>query len=129
MLKRRVPICAMDSVLAQVRNQPIVINDIMPKDLKARLDAGEALQIIDVREYWEVNLGTIEGAIHIPMNDIPYSLDEIPDDKPVIFMCHTGVRSAQVTEWVKRQGRENVLNLVGGIERWSREIDPSIPRY
>ena len=106
-----------------------MIKNITPKELKARLDAGEALQVIDVREYWEVNLGTLENALHIPMNDIPYQLDDIPQDKPVVFMCHTGVRSANVTEWVQQQGYTNALNLVGGIDQWSRDIDASVPRY
>lgn len=106
-----------------------MIKNIPPKELKARLDAGETLQVIDVREYWEVNLGTLENALHIPMNDIPYQLDDIPQDKPVVFICHTGRRSADVTDWVQRQGYNNVLNLVGGIDLWSREIDPSIPQY
>src|SRR5262245_43676427 len=98
-----------------------MIKNITPKELKARLDAGETLTIIDVRESWEVNLGTLENAVHILMDDIPYSLSEVPHDTPVVFLCHTGRRSAAVTDWVQRQGYDNVFNLAGGIDLWSRE--------
>jgi rhodanese-related sulfurtransferase len=104
--------------------------EISPKDLKARLDAGEAIMLIDVREDWEVARGMIDGATHIVMNDIPDSLDQIPKDQPVVFVCKSGARSGRVTEWVAAQGFPNVINLAGGVIRWSTEIDPSFPgRY
>ena len=105
------------------------MKDIGPKQLKARLDAGEDIEIIDVREGWEVNIGTLPDAIHIPMDEIPDSLDKIATDKPVVIMCHTGRRSEEVTYWLETEGFENVLNLVGGIADWIREVDPSIPSY
>ena len=105
------------------------MRDISAKDLKARLDAGEDIDIIDVREDWEVNIGTLPSAIHIPMNDIPDSVDTIAKEKPVVIMCHTGVRSEQVVLWLESEDFDNVLNLVGGIAAWKRDVDPSIPGY
>ena len=72
----------------------------------------------------------LEGAIHIPMNQIPQRLSEIPQDKPVVFMCHTGVRSYHVTVWLqKQQGYTNAYNLTGGIHAWAVEIDPDMSVY
>jgi len=105
------------------------MKDITPKQLKSRLEAGEAIDIIDVREDWEVAQGMLANAIHIPMDDIPDAVDQISREKPVVVMCHTGRRSEQVALWMDTEGFDNVLNLVGGIDQWSREIDPSLPRY
>jgi len=105
------------------------MKDIAPKDLKARLDAGEDMDIIDVREDWEVQIGTLPNVIHIPMNDIPDAVDRISKDKPVVIYCHTGVRSEQVALWLESEDYENILNLVGGIAGWKRDVDPSIPGY
>jgi adenylyltransferase/sulfurtransferase len=105
------------------------MRDIAPKELKARLDAGEDIDIIDVREGWEVNIGTLPNAINIPMDDIPESLDKVSRDKPVVIMCHTGRRSEEVTYWLETEGYENVYNLVGGIAQWIRDVDPSIQSY
>jgi rhodanese-related sulfurtransferase len=103
---------------------------IAPKELKARLDAGETLTLIDVREAWEVAYGIIDGATHIVMNDIPDELDRVPKDQPVVFVCKSGRRSESVADWVEAQGYPNVLNLTGGVTQWMREVDPSFPaRY
>ncbi|HVO41080.1 MAG TPA: rhodanese-like domain-containing protein [Aggregatilineales bacterium] len=102
---------------------------ISPKQLKARLDAEEPLIVIDVREDWEVRLSHLPFAINIPMGEIPGALPRIPKDKPVVIMCHHGNRSAQVVLWLARQGFDNVINMTGGIEQWTRDVDRSIPRY
>lgn len=104
-----------------------MMNEITPKDLQAKLDAGDKMTVIDVREGWEVRFGKIPAALHIAMNDIPDHLDEIPTDQPVIFVCKSGGRSEQVAMWVATQGYENVYNMVGGMKRYAAEIDPSIP--
>src|SRR5262245_15353571 len=88
-----------------------MVRAISTKDLKARLDAGEAIDIIDVREAWELQQSHLDGAIHIPMNTIPQSLDRIPDDKPVVIMCHLGSRSATVVNWLQQHGYENLYSL------------------
>jgi rhodanese-related sulfurtransferase len=103
-----------------------MFDEITPKDLKARLDAGEDIDIIDVREDWEVAIGKVTPSIHIPMNSIPDRIHEISMDKPVVILCHSGNRSFQVSQWLTMQGYENVMNLDGGITRWSKDVDPSI---
>jgi rhodanese-related sulfurtransferase len=106
-----------------------MVREITPKELKVRLDAGEAIDIIDIREAWELHQSRLAEAMHIPMNDIPASLDRIPRDKPVVLMCHMGSRSAMVANWMQKQGYDNVYSLAGGIDRWAEEVDPSIPVY
>jgi rhodanese-related sulfurtransferase len=83
---------------------------------------------VDVREDWELLQSRLDRAIHIPMYDIPESLDRIAKDKPVVIMCHLGQRSAQVAYWMQSQGYNNVYSLEGGIDRWAREVDPSVDK-
>lgn len=103
--------------------------NITPQDLKARWDQGESLLVLDVREPWEVQEASVQGALNVPMDDVPASLEKIPQDRAVVVMCHTGSRSAFIAEWLEMRGYQNILNLVGGIDRWAWEIDPEIPRY
>ena len=97
--------------------------------------------LLDVREAWEFALGAIhvEGAstLHIPMNEVPARLGEIEAARtgaagaarPVVCICHHGMRSAQVVAFLQRQGPGPVYNLAGGTEAWSTAVDPSVPRY
>ena len=85
--------------------------------------------LLDVREPWELEIARVEGAVHIPMGQIPSRHDELPSDRPVICLCHHGVRSFQVGVFLARQGFESVYNLRGGIDAWSREVDPSVALY
>jgi rhodanese-related sulfurtransferase len=105
--------------------------EITPREVRRRLDAGEKLRLIDVREPREYQTARIEGAELIPMRDIPSSLAALGDENgaPLIVICHHGVRSLQVVSWLREQGVAGCQSLAGGIERWSREIDPSVPRY
>lgn len=103
-----------------------MVREITPKALKARLDSGEDIPIIDIREVWELHQSRLAEAIHIPMNDIPDSLDQIPIDKPVVLMCHLGQRSAFVVDWMIGQGYDNLYSLAGGIDAWAEEVDPSV---
>jgi rhodanese-related sulfurtransferase len=105
------------------------VSDISPRALNERLQAGEAITVIDVREDWELQISKLDFALHILMYDIPDSLEQIPRDKPVVIMCHVGGRSSQVATWLHVQGYTNVLNLTGGINGWAREVDPSLTRY
>lgn len=97
--------------------------------VKARLDAGESFHFVDVREPEEFALARIEGARLIPMRSVPAALAELDDDRPVIVLCHHGVRSLHVANWLREHGIEQVWSLTGGIDRWSLEIDASVPRY
>lgn len=102
----------------------------MPEDVKHKLDRGEPLMVLDVREPWEVQTASLEGAKHIPMGDIPARAhQELDPDDHIVVVCHHGVRSLNVTNWLRQQGFENVQSMRGGIDRWSRTIDPKVPIY
>lgn len=106
--------------------------EILASDLKARLDKGDSLTLLDCREDYENALCRIEPSVWIPMNTIPSELQRVEamaDEKLIVVYCHHGVRSLTVTSWLRRQGVENVVSLAGGIDRWSMEIDPAVPRY
>ena len=105
------------------------IGVIDPVELKTRLDRGDEIFILDVREPYEVALAAFPGANHIPMNDIPTRIDELDPSRETIVVCHHGVRSAQVAMYLAQMGFEHVLNLSGGIDAWSEDADPSTPRY
>ena len=103
-----------------------------PHSVKQRLDAGEALVLIDVREPHEFALARIEGAALIPMRQIPGEVPELErraDASALIVYCHHGVRSLQVVEWLREMGIEACQSMAGGIDAWSLSIDPSVPRY
>jgi rhodanese-related sulfurtransferase len=104
--------------------------EITPQDVKQRIDLGEELRLIDVRELFEVRQASIAGADVIPMRDVPNAVAALEDDeKPIIVFCHHGMRSMQVVGWLREHGVENCLSMAGGIDRWSLEIDPKVPRY
>jgi rhodanese-related sulfurtransferase len=102
---------------------------ITPLEVKQKLDRGEAFLLVDVREPWEHAHCRIEGAKLIPMGTIPASLQSLDSGEEVICYCHHGMRSLDVAVWLRGQGVEKAKSLSGGIERWSAEIDPSVPRY
>jgi rhodanese-related sulfurtransferase len=105
------------------------IGAIEPTALKARLDRGERVFILDVREPFEIFLAPFRGATHIPMGDIASRLTELDPVRETVVVCHHGVRSAQVAMYLARMGFEHVLNLSGGIDAWSETADPATPRY
>jgi adenylyltransferase/sulfurtransferase len=105
------------------------VNDlnITPTELNDKLTNGEDVVLIDVREPYEWSAGHIERAVHIPMNQVPQRLAEIPKDREVVMICRSGGRSAHVQQHLlQSQGYSRVKNLVGGMQRWSREVDPAI---
>ncbi len=106
-----------------------MVRNITPTELSARLSSGEDMLIVDIREHWELQINRLEGAVHIPLADFPAALKTLPGDKPIVIICHTGRRSAYLVDWLDMQGYTNFLNLAGGIDRWAREVDPSVPRY
>lgn len=103
--------------------------EISVAELKGRLDRGEKLLLVDVREPWEYETCRIEGARLIPMRSIPANLQALHVEKDVICYCHHGRRSLDVAAWLRQQGVDGARSLAGGIERWSVEADPKIPRY
>ncbi|AHV97103.1 rhodanese-like domain-containing protein [Paenibacillus sp. 7124] len=94
------------------------IPQITAEELHQRLESGEELVLIDVREADEVALGMISGAQHIPMGDIPYRMSDIPEDAEVVFICRSGSRSQRVCEYLSSQGYDRVANFSGGMIGW-----------
>lgn len=105
------------------------VPSISVRELKTKLDAGETLQLIDVREPFEFDIARIDGARLIPLGEIEERRHEIARDRDAIIFCHGGVRSARAVEMLRRNGFERAINLDGGIDAWSCEIDSSVPRY
>jgi len=104
--------------------------EIMPHDVKQRMTAGEELRLIDVREAFEFHQARIDGAELIPMGSVPQKLASLEEEeRPIVVFCHHGIRSLQVVSWLREQGVENCMSMAGGIDRWSLEIDPRVPRY
>lgn len=96
----------------------------------AALHSEKKVRLIDVREPWEVATAHIDGALTIPMGDVPARAhQELDPDEHLVVFCHAGVRSMNVTVWLRNQGFEKVQSVRGGIDAWSREVDPKVPRY
>jgi rhodanese-related sulfurtransferase len=106
-----------------------MLQQISPRDLKDRLDSPNPPVVLDVREPAEIAIARMPGAIEIPMNEVPRRLEEIPSEREVVVVCHHGMRSAQVASFLADRGRTGVLNLSGGIDAWSLQVDPSVRRY
>jgi rhodanese-related sulfurtransferase len=85
--------------------------------------------LLDVREPWEYEKARIEGATLVPMRELPSRIGQIDEDKEVVAICHHGGRSMQVAMFLEKQGFKRVHNLVGGIDAWSRTVDPAVPLY
>ena len=85
--------------------------------------------VLDVRERWELEQARLPQCLHIPMGDIPNRLNEIPESRPVVCLCHHGIRSYQVGLYLEKNGVNDVYNLHGGIAAWSAQVDPSCPTY
>lgn len=99
-------------------------------ELKAKLDAGEKIRLIDVREPIEYDIARIEGAELKPLGQIMTWANSLTDkDETIVIHCHHGMRSAQACEFLSRQGFQNVSNLTGGIDAWSRQVDSHVPLY
>ncbi len=102
---------------------------ISPHDLKRRMDAGERFELIDVREPFEYEIAQIDGAKLIPLGEIAERLDELKREQPIIVHCHSGMRSAQAVRLLQQRGFAKVYNLEGGIDAWSDQVDPNVPKY
>ena len=106
--------------------------EVTPHEVKSSLKEPQKGVLIDVREPQEYAIARIEGAELIPMQSVPAQLQRLEamaDQGPLLIYCHHGARSLQVANWLRQQGIENVASMAGGIDRWSLEIDPNVPRY
>jgi sulfur-carrier protein adenylyltransferase/sulfurtransferase len=122
--------CGTSSPAENAMNEPAT-PEITPTELKRRLDAGERLTIVDVREPHEWEIGNLapQGARLIPLGDLPDRWEEIGDDAPIVLQCRSGARSERALHFLRSQGLTDLYNLRGGILAWSDEVDPSIPKY
>ena len=105
--------------------------ELSPNSFRARWsDANlDEVQLLDVREHEELAIVSLPFALHIPMREIPGRLAELARDRPIVVMCHTGIRSRHVAGFLLANEFKQVFNLAGGIDAWSIEIAPDLPRY
>jgi rhodanese-related sulfurtransferase len=101
------------------------------RSVKARLDAGTPLLFLDCREPDEHATAKIAGTTLIPMSQLAERVGELAahKDREIVVHCHHGGRSLRVAQWLRKQGYDKVSSLSGGIDAWSQEIDPAVPRY
>jgi rhodanese-related sulfurtransferase len=90
---------------------------------------GVAHTVLDIREQVELAICTIQDSLSIPMQQVPHSIETLPRQNPLIVLCHHGMRSAMVTEFLRDNGFDNAWNLAGGIDAWSRLVESGMPRY
>lgn len=105
--------------------------EVTPRDVQALQTSGEEFILLDVREPKEITAAALPGSVCVPMGEIKsrlIDLDEHAEDR-VVVMCHHGARSMQVTAFLRQHGFDDVRSMAGGIDLWSRDIDPQVPRY
>lgn len=109
-----------------------MIRQITPEDVKARLDAGESVYLLDVRQPEEHAHCRLPGSVLVPLGELPFRVGELdpPAGATVVVYCHHGIRSLSGAAILQQTaGLENVYSMTGGIEAWSQRIDPAVPRY
>jgi adenylyltransferase/sulfurtransferase len=120
--------CGLEAASEAPKSVKNGIPQLSVKDLKRRIDAGENLFILDVREPFEYQIANIGGKL-IPQNEVPQRIGEIDRNQEIIVQCKSGGRSQRIAEFLKQSGYPNVTNLAGGILAWSDEVDPRVPKY
>ncbi len=103
--------------------------NVTPSELKRRMDAGTDLVVLDVRNPPEYAICRIEGSMLLPLPELASRLDELDKGRDMVVYCHSGIRSMRATQWLRGQGFDKVRNLTGGIDGWSRDVDPTVARY
>ena len=103
--------------------------DIGVHRLAEMRNGGAVHTVLDIREAEELAVCTIDGSITIPIQQVPNELKGLPRESPLIVVCHHGMRSAMVTEFLRKNGFDNAWNLAGGIDAWARLVEPEMPRY
>lgn len=111
-----------------------MITQVAPQAFPAWLAAqSELVTVLDCRETWELQTASIAASgfalKHIPMNDTPARMGELGIDSPIAVLCHHGMRSQRVAQYLVQNGFNNIANIEGGIEAWSRAVDASVPQY
>lgn len=105
------------------------MENLPPAELAARLDSADPPAVLDVREGFEVELAPFPNAVWIPLGELAQRWQELDEARRWVAVCHHGVRSLSAAVWLEQHAELQVDNLRGGIEAWSREVDPSVPRY
>ncbi|MDD5578883.1 MAG: rhodanese-like domain-containing protein [Methylobacter sp.] len=105
------------------------VKQISAIELKNRIQNGDNLFLLDVREPNEFQYAHIDNSVLIPLNQIPKRLGELDAQQEIVVICHHGMRSQQAADYLEHSGFKNIANLKGGIEAWSCECDSSVPRY
>ena len=121
--------CGIGPADEEPEEETAMINEISATDLKQKLDAGEDLFILDVREPHEYDICNLDGATLIPLGELGTRYQELDADKDIIVHCKMGGRSAQAVAFLQNNGFEKVTNLAGGITAWAQDVDPSVPTY
>jgi rhodanese-related sulfurtransferase len=105
--------------------------EIAPRDLAKQMENGQTIRLIDVRQPWEYDRAKLANSQLIPLNELPARAPEIPREPATltVVLCHHGVRSLSAAAYLVRLGHVNVRSLAGGIDAWSCEVDPTVPRY
>jgi monothiol glutaredoxin len=105
-----------------------MIQQLSAPELKAMIDSGASFELVDVRNQWERDIARIEGSrlLDQTYHDYLIALDR---QTPLVFQCHHGIRSQAAAEYCQGLGFENLFNLRGGIDAWSQQVDPTVPRY
>jgi rhodanese-related sulfurtransferase len=104
--------------------------EITPEEVKNKLDAGESFTLLDVREPWEFETAQIGDAKLMPMGDVPSRAhQELDPEDHIVVVCHHGVRSMNVTAWLRQQGFDKAQSMRGGVDAWSRRVDAKVPMY
>ncbi|MFL6519640.1 MAG: molybdopterin-synthase adenylyltransferase MoeB [Chthoniobacterales bacterium] len=108
---------------------PEEVPAISVRELKSKMDNGETITLIDVRETFEYEIARIEGSRLIPLGELETRIGELPKSGALVLQCHSGGRSEHATRILREAGFKNAVNLEGGIDAWSVEVDPAVPRY
>ncbi|HKV05764.1 MAG TPA: rhodanese-like domain-containing protein [Candidatus Acidoferrales bacterium] len=103
--------------------------EIAPRDVEELAARGEGFLLVDVRERWEHRTARIEGAVLIPLREIPAKLSSLAGASEIVLFCHHGMRSLDAAAWLRSQGVKGARSMSGGIDRWAVEVDPLVPRY
>jgi rhodanese-related sulfurtransferase len=105
--------------------------EVSIENVKRMRELGEEFLLLDVRQPEEYNVARLEGAMFIPLGDLPAALPQLGEyaDRTIITLCHRGMRSLQAAVFLRQQGFERVKSMAGGIDEWSERVDPAVPRY
>jgi len=104
-------------------------DNLSAEEIKKKLDEGNKITLLDVREEWEYKTAKIEGSVLIPLGQLERRKEELSHDSEIVCICHMGVRSFKAMKYLQSCGFKNVKNMAGGIEAWSMKVDPNVPRY